>query len=193
MKSKAYIISLQMYVKACNEGVVKRVTFEEYTQSSYKKLDTGYKSRYIPENIVVIDATLLANPKLSARATKIICTQLMPSLCLNNALWYFDPTKSTADSQALKELKENGVIIRTEDHCIHFVNPEFIRKGTKTAVLACTAKELEGVSRVSMDNIRKLGYKEDEVQLKLMDISTLPGVQPTATTRGTRQSFDEVG
>ena len=172
MKSKAYLISLQMYADACRKGMMRKVTLEQYSEVSYEKVTTGHQERFVPESLTIIETNLFRDYALSPRAHKLVI-QIIGELYMNNALWYFNQTKSTADSTAIKELREKGVLYKTEDAHIHFVNPALIRRGSKPGVLACTTKELESVSRVGIENIRNLGYKENKVNMNLLDMHTL--------------------
>jgi hypothetical protein len=176
--SIAYLISLQLYAEACTKGLLKKVTFEQYSELGYEKVDTGQKARYIPENIVVIEASLFQRP-LSARAMKLLM-RIPGELHINNALWYYDHLSNHRnDLKAISELRKCGILLKTEDARIHFVNPNYVRKGSKPAVLALTTKELENVSRVSKANIRPLGTKRIEMDIyqlskKLATISPSP-------------------
>lgn len=167
-KSKAYLISLQMYHKACTEGQLKKVTFEQYSEGSYERVDTGQQAMYTPENIVVMKSTMFVDHELSPRAIKLFLS-IVPQLCMHNALWFFDHTQCKADSAAIKELREANILFKTEEKTIHFVNPEYLRKGSKPAVLVLTTKELENVKRVTIDNIRPLGARSMKVKMNALD------------------------
>ena len=168
--SKAYLISLQLYARVCANGQLRKVTFEQYSEAGFDKIDTGQQARYIPENIVIMDADVLSKHELTPRAIKLFLS-IIPELRMHNALWYYDHTANKADSAAIKQLRDVGILLRTEDTKIHFVNPDYLRKGSKPAVLALTTKELETVSRVTTDNIRPLGMKKVDVNLLDMHLS----------------------
>lgn len=172
IRSQAYILSLQMYANCCRTGQFKRVTLEQYSEMSYEKVDTGLQQRFIPEQITIIDTQLFAQGHFSPRAMRLV-QQIMGELYLNNCLWYFDYLTNSRDRAAIAELRTKGVLLKTEDPRIHYVNPDKIRRGSKPSTLACTTKELEGVARVTRDNIRNLGYKESKVGFNLLDVSVL--------------------
>lgn len=170
-QSRAYQISLQMYAAVCMKGRTRRVTLEQYSELSFEKVDTGLEERFIPEDVVVSHIDLFQN--LSVGAIRIV-GNMMHELCMNNALWYFKP-RNSYDRTIIKELKNKNILLKTEDGNIHFVNPTFARRGSKPSVLACTTKELEGVKKVTKDNIRNLGFrKTNKMLMNQMDLSTIP-------------------
>ena len=169
-KSQAYILSLQMYANCCRNGQFKRVTLEQYSEMVYEKVDTGLQEQFVPEQLTIID-TQLFKEDLSPRATKLLM-QITSELYMNNCLWYYDHLLNSRDRSAVAELRDRGILFKTEDPRIHYVNPDRIRRGSKPQVLACTTKELETVSRVTRDNIRNLGYRENKVAFNLLDVST---------------------
>lgn len=164
-QSKAYKISLELYAQACMKGLMRKVTLEQYSEFGYEKIDTGHKAKYIPESIVVVETSVFDD--LSPRATKL-ALRMLKELHMNNALWYFE-NQNTADSTAVKELREKQILFKTENPHIHFVNPSCIRKGSKPGVLACTTNELKGINKVSISNIRALGYRSSLNLLSLPD------------------------
>lgn len=165
--SLAYITSLRLYNQACATGRLRKLTIEQYSEAGYERGDTGLQTKYIPEDITIIASSLFSRT-LSTRSQRLI-QRIIAELCLYNALWYFDPTLSTADNIAVRELRTAQILSKTEDARIHFVNPDYIRKGSKPAVLALTTKELEGVQRVSRDNIRNLSMKSTLLDLPTSD------------------------
>jgi hypothetical protein len=120
-----------------------------------------------PEDVTITDSALFQ--KLSHRAAQL-CHQIIGELKFNNALWYFDQTKNSRDRVAIKELRDKHILSHTEDTCIHFVNPDVIRKGNKLLVAANTAIITEH-SRVCKEMIRPLNRKNIELNpLHIADV-----------------------
>lgn len=154
-RSPTYYKSLELYYLTIQtKGVTKAVTMEEITPAAWGKEDTGRKTVQIRQDLTVVEQGLLASLSTGALRTAIM---LMDSLKMNNALWYWEP-KHSRDYQVLRELREKGVLIKTEDTHIHYVNPLMIRRGSAGSVLAQTTKLLADVSRVDQSLIHDLNY-----------------------------------
>lgn len=167
--SQAYLTAMELYEQVCEKGMLRRVTIEQYSEMGYAKMDTGFQEKYVPEEITVVDTKLFSS-NFTPRATKVLL-KIVCELHMNNALWFFEP-KSTDDYRSLKELRDKGILYKTENPHIHLVSPNAIRRGSKAGVAACTAKELRGVSRVEKDNVRPLGYRNSINMLKAPDKQT---------------------
>lgn len=154
--SKAYLMALELFEEVCEKGMLRKVTIEQYSELGYEKVDTGLQAKYVPEEITVIDTNLF-RASFSPRSVKLL-QRIMCELHINNALWYFEP-RDANDYRSLKELRDRLVLFKTENPHIHLINPSAIRRGSKPGVVACTAKELKGVSRVTRENVRPLGYR----------------------------------
>lgn len=150
--SKAYLVSMAFYMEAVRSGSLRKVSIETYSTMEYNTEDTGIKKQVIFEDLVVIKTGWLTSLTPKTRAVAI---QMSEELCKNNALWYYEP-ETAHNRRIIAELRRFGVIVPTEDKAIHFVNPAFMRKGSRPGVLAMTMKELEDCPRVSKANIRNL-------------------------------------
>lgn len=170
-KSPTYYKSLQLYYSTIMaKGITKAVTLEESTPAQWGKEDTGRKTMHIRQDLTVVEQGLLKS--LSLGALKITI-QLMDELKMNNALWLWSPQHSR-DYQVLKELREKGVLIKTEEASIHYVNPLLIRRGSAGSVLAQTTRLLQDISRVDVSLIHDLNYSN--VKFDAFDRLNLPGI-----------------
>jgi hypothetical protein len=159
-KSKAYVLSLQLYTRMCETGQMRKITLEQYSEKKYERVETGLTTKFQPEELTILDTNLFKR-EWSAGAIKLM-TRIMAELMMNNALWHFESSNSR-ERKVIAELRTHGILLKTEDSHIHYVNPDKIRRGGKPAVLALTTKELETVSRVSKDNIRNLGHAKEQI------------------------------
>lgn len=167
--SPTYYKSLQLYVYTIGtKGFQRSVTLEETSIASYDKSDTGRKALIIRQELTVVEKGLLKT--LSSKALKLVL-DMMDDLYMNNALWHFE-AQTSYDRSALKELRDKGLLIRTEDAHIHYVNPLMIRRGSPASVLAQTTELLRNVSRVSKALIRDLNYKN--IRFNILDQIELP-------------------
>lgn len=159
-RSQAYMTAIEMYHKTARTGVARKVTIEQYSSVQYDIATIeDQTAQYIPEDLVVLSSGWLH--QVMPKAMSLVVYELMPNLKKNNALWYYKPLNSY-DRAALKQMRDIGILMPTEEPFIHFVNPEFVRKGSRVGVLAMTVRELEGCGRVSVANIRDLrGTKAD--------------------------------
>lgn len=167
-KSKAYVLSLQLYTRMCETGQLRKITLEQYSERKYERIETGLTAKFQPEELTILDTNLF-KADWTAGAIRLM-TKIMAELMMNNALWYYESTNSR-DRKIISELRIAGILLKTEDPHIHYVNPDKIRRGGKPAVLALTTKELETVSRVSKDNIRNLGHAKEQI-FSLFDQTT---------------------
>lgn len=156
--SLAYIQSLQVYSLIVAKSKRRKAVHVTADYNTVNTAQEGTES-YTQENVIITDCTFLLN--ISKRAADIV-HRIMAELCFNNALWYFDHTTNTRDAMAIKELRELGVLKHTEDTHIHFVNPDFIRKGNKLLVAANTAM-VTAVGKVDRSMIRPLNKKNIEL------------------------------
>lgn len=170
-KSPTYYKSLQLYhATLAMKGITKAVTLEESTPAQWGKQDTGRRAVHIRQDLTVVEQGLLRSLSLGALR---IAIQMMDELKMNNALWTWEPQHSR-DYKILKELRERGVLIKTEDAHIHYVNPLLIRRGSAGSVLAQTTRLLEDVSRVDISLIHDLNYSN--VKFDAFDRLNLPGI-----------------
>lgn len=167
--SPTYYKSLQLYIHTvATRGISRSITVEEVSESIYDKSDSGKRGLVIRQDLTVVEKGVLRS--LGARALKLALV-MMDELFMNNALWYFEATSSN-DRVALKELRDKGLIIRTEDPHIHYINPIMIRRGSAASVLAQTTELLRDISRVSKALIHDLNYKS--VRFNQFDQLNLP-------------------
>jgi hypothetical protein len=174
MKSRAYLTSLQLYAEAARKGLMKRVSFEQYSEREYEKFPLEQEVRYQPENIIILQQGLMSREDLSAASVKLLI-KISSELCMNNALWYHE-ARTGPEKAAIAQLRREEILYKTEDSHIHYVDPRYIRKGSKPAVLALTTAELETVGRVSRENIRNLGTRK--IDINMLDMSTIPDIEP---------------
>jgi hypothetical protein len=156
--SLAYIRALQSYSKTVTESKLRKATNVTASHNEVKTAQEGTES-YSPENVTIADCTIFQ--RVSSKAASLIHL-IFAELQFNNALWYYDHTKNTRDAMAIKELREVGVLFMTEDTRIHYVNPDFIRKGNKLLVAANTAM-VTAVGKVDRSMIRPLNKKNIEL------------------------------
>lgn len=171
MKSKAYLTSLQLYAEATRKGLMRKLTVEQYSETAYQKDSIEQDAMYTPETITILETGLLTADYKPA-TIKLLC-KITSELYMNNALWWFE-AKTGQEKAAIAELRKQEIIFKTEDPCIHLVDPGKIRRGSKPAVLALTTAELETVGRVSIDNIRNLGNRK--VNMNMLDLSVIPDI-----------------
>lgn len=153
-RSQAYVTALEMFHRTTGKGVSRKVTIEQYSSLQYDIATVeDQTAQYIPEDLVVLSNGWLH--EVMPKAMSLVVYEMMPNLKKNNALWYYKPINSY-DRAAIKQMREIGILLPTEEPFIHFVNPEFVRKGSRVGVLAMTMRELEGCGRVSITNIRDL-------------------------------------
>lgn len=167
--SPTYYTCLEMYSKALQEnGITAELTMEMTASGEWARAGTGKRTTQIRGNVVVVEKGLLGS--LSTNAVKMAIV-MMDDLKMNNALWYHE-SESSHDRVAMKELRDKGIIIRTEDPKIHFINPMRIRRGSAAGVLAQTAELLSSMSRVHKDLIKDLNFKS--VKFNQFDQLNLP-------------------
>jgi hypothetical protein len=130
------MIALQTYSRIVSQSKIRKGSHVIGNSNTVSEVQTGQAESYSPENVIVANGAALKG--LSSRATDL-CIRMMVELKFNNALWYFDHTKNTRDSTAIKELREKNILLQTDNTRIHFVNPDIIRKGNKLLVAANTA------------------------------------------------------
>ena len=167
-KSPTYYKSLELYAAAVASGSSKRVTFEQVNNGSYNKVATAEDTWFIDEDLTIVERGILRT--LSAKGAKL-AHQVMDELCRDNALWYYEPTDSHQRA-SIKELRDKGILLKTEDSHIHYVNPALIRRGSRASVLARTTYVLGNVSRVTRDLIKDL---RNTKQIKFSGFDRLMG------------------
>lgn len=166
--SLAYVQALQVYCRVMAASRTKPSTLVNGSLNSVT-VTQGATESYQPEDVSIVQNGLL--PLLSHRAA-MLCHTIMDELEFNNALWYFDHTKNKRDLKAVKELREKGVILPTEDTRIHYINPDKIRKGNKLLVAANTAA-ITATGRVDRSMIRPLNKKNIQLNpLHLVELGT---------------------
>lgn len=174
--SPTYYKSLQLYVHTvATKGIHRSITLEEVSESLYDKSDSGRKTMVIRQELTVVEKGVLK--KLSIRALKLVLSTI-DDLYMNNALWHFEPSNSN-ERAAIKEMRDIGLLIRTEDAHIHYVNPLMIRRGSAASVLAQTTELLREVSRVHKTLIHDLNFKT--VRFSTFDQLNLPMGKPSNT------------
>jgi hypothetical protein len=151
--SKAYLTARNMFTQTATAGIARKITIEQYSVFKYDIATVDGDAQFIPEDLVIISTGWL--DKVSAKTTSIVVHDMMPNLKKNNALWHYHPTSGYARA-AIAQMRRIGILLTTEEPDIHFVNPEFIRKGSRVGVLAMTMRELKDCGRVSLKNIRDL-------------------------------------
>lgn len=156
--SIAYVLALQSYSKIVTESKLRKASNVTAKGNAVNTAQEGMES-YSPENIIITDCTIFQ--RISSRAAKVI-HQIVAELQFNNALWYFDHTTHTRDAVAIQELRKVGILFPTEDTRIHFVNPDYIRKGNKLLVAANTAS-ITATGKVCRTMIRPLNKKNIEL------------------------------
>jgi len=167
-RSPTYYKSLELYTHALAGGITADLTLELSSSDGWSKSATGRKTVHLRQNLVVVEQGVLTNLSTNALMTVI---HMMDELKMNNALW-FNKAESNYERKAIKELREKGLILKTEDPHIHYINPLMVRRGSAAGVLAQTTELLRGISRVSPVLIRDLNYKE--VKFNKFDQLTAP-------------------
>lgn len=134
------------------KATVAPVYGNEFNGSNFKRIDSGATSHRIKQEIVISDPSLWDTCDM---VKWYMVGRIIRELRTYNALWYCDPKlkKSSKNRQAISQLVESSVLIKTETPHIYFVNPVHIRKGDTFSVLATTAHLLSKSSRVTMDHI----------------------------------------
>ena len=156
--SLAYIQALQTYSRIVSQSKTRRANHVTGRLNTVTTVQEGIET-YSPDDVTIVDSTILQ--KLSHRAS-VLSSQIISELKFNNALWYFDHTLNKRDLKAIKELRDLGVLSSTEDTRIHFVNPDYIRKGNKLLVAANTAM-VTATCKVCKTMIRPLNKKHIEL------------------------------
>ena len=164
------MISLSLYSQVAENGRTRKITIEQYSERRYERLQTELTTKFQPEELTVSDTNIFSKPW--SKGARDLLWSIMGQLYMNNTLWYFKPTNSR-QRQSIAELRRAGVLLKTEDPYIHYVNPDHVRRGSKASVLILTLKELEKVTRVSKDNIRPLTHSKNQQELSLYDQSLL--------------------
>lgn len=154
----AYVYALQSYCKIVTQSKLRKATLVTAKGNAVNTTQEGTES-YSPENVIITDCTIFQ--RVSSRTAKVI-HQILAELQFNNALWYFDHTLNTRDAAAIKELREKSILFPTEDTRIHYVNPDYIRKGNKLLVAANTAA-VTATGKVCKTMIRPLNKKNIEL------------------------------
>lgn len=167
-KSKAYEIAVDQYRDFMKNSHTLKITVEQTFDYRYEKVPTGLEKRAVPEQFTMIQMEFVKELNLSTRAKNMVFT-IISDLKMNNPLWYFDHLKNTRDGSCIKELRAKGILFKLEDPRIHYVNPDYIRRGTKAAVLCAIQQELSKVPRVSQDNIKNI-LKIMRIDLDTYDI-----------------------
>lgn len=167
--SPTYYTSLELYTQALREkGITAEITLELTASGEWARAGSGKRTTQIRQNLVVVEMGLLQG--LGSNALRM-AIHLMDDLKMNNALWYHMATNNYERS-AIKELRDKGILFKTEDPHIHYVNPLCIRRGSGAGVLAQTTELLKGVSRVNKEIIRDLNFKS--VKFNQFDQLNLP-------------------
>lgn len=156
--SMAYVYALQTYSKIVTQSKLRKATNVTAKGNAVSATQEGTES-YSPEDVTITDSTIFQ--RVSTRTGKVI-QQIIAELQFNNALWYFDHTLNSRNAMAIKELRKVGILYPTEDTRIHYVNPDFIRKGNKLLVAANTAS-VTAVGKVCKTMIRPLNRKNIEL------------------------------
>ena len=156
-KSPTYYLALEMRFNTLNKGMKRRISIEEETDYSFTKRTLSHEETYVPEEITIVQKDMFRH--LSSNGCKLVL-QIISELHMNNALWYFDHGGKSQLKLAIADLRKAGILLRTEDSRIHFVNPDMIRRGSRSSVLSMTAAELQSCQRVTTDNIRALNNKK---------------------------------
>lgn len=157
-KSLACNTCAQLVINALDKKIVKNVKKQKFALTGIKNTALNEKEDFIPIDFVMVEPNLMLS--LSKRARDIVC-KIMSDLKLGNVLWYFDRTKNTRDSTALKELRDKKIIYPTENRSIHIVNPFYIRRGNFQDVLVNSTNLLFKSSCVSQELIKNLKTGQD--------------------------------
>lgn len=155
-KSPTYYKVLEMFFAIAKKGTTKRVVFEQVIAGEHVRETIDKTAFHLQEELTIVDKHILL--QISTGALKLV-VQIMNELYFNNALWYFEAEHSR-HYLVISELREKGILIKTEDPHIHLVNPQFVRRGSHASVLANTTYILSDVNRVSRDLIRELRSKD---------------------------------
>lgn len=157
--NRAYVLALRAYSQTLTRSKTQKGSHIVAGASGVSQVPTGQMETYSPEEITICASKL---PTSLSRRELQLFTLIVAELKYNNALWHFDHTKNTRDAMAIKGLREKGVIHATEDPRIHFVNPDFIRRGNKLLVSANTAM-VTATGKVCLEMIRPLNKKNIEL------------------------------
>lgn len=172
-KSKAGITCTSLLFKALENVKEREVKKQKITLSGIQNTNLNEKEDFIPIDFVMIEPSFMHS--LSKRSRDIVC-KIINDLKIGNVFWYFDQTKNTRDSTAIKELRDKKIIYPTEITTIHFINPFYIRRGRIQEVLMNTMKLLSQSSCVSIELIKNLktGRNVDLDVTQLLSSPTLP-------------------
>jgi len=153
-KSPTYYLMLESYLNAIKKGRLISKTVESADILSYDRSNTNNVISIL-QDVAVIDQNILSVLKIDE--IKLI-TQIIAELKMNNALWYYKPLNAR-NYKTLQSLIAKEIIKKTEESYIFVVNPQFVRRGTITSVLAETMQILSTSSRVNKNMIRDLNYR----------------------------------
>ena len=152
-RSKTYLITLGFQRKVFEQVKKKPVKKATISINSYSIEDLKVKEDFVPSEFTVVSCNVFEN--LSSRANGLVC-KIISELHQNNALWVFDHRTNKRDQKAISELRTKGILFKTEDTIVHFVNPMILRRGKQIAVVFCMIELLENSSRVTPDMARPL-------------------------------------
>lgn len=151
--SGAYITALQLHGKMTSLVKKRNVKKATISSSIYENIDLPELEDFIPSHFTVLQMDVYIG--LSKRAASLV-NKIVSELHENNALWKFDQRRNKRDQKAISELRLKQILFKTEDCIIHFVNPQYIRRGTPAGVLFNMIHLLENCSRVTPEYIRNL-------------------------------------
>jgi hypothetical protein len=166
--SLAYIQALQTYARVVSQSKIRKANHVLASGSVVTTTQEGTES-YSSEEIAISDSHILG--ELTVRGLKMYA-RIMSELKFNNALWYFDHTTNNRDTRVIKELREKGLLLPTEDIRIHYVNPDKLRKGNKLLVAANTAA-VTATGKVERAMIKPLNKKNIQINpMHLLELTS---------------------
>lgn len=162
-----YEKSIELYIKARRESKKKKSKKETINYNHYEYLDLNEVEDFVPSSFTITTKNVFHG--LSNRG-RLLLTRIIDELEWGNALWYFDHTENSRNSTVIKELREKGILLKTDNTCIHFVNPFFIRTGQTAQILAKMVRLTYNCSHITREMIKPLRYR-GRIEFDPIDIS----------------------
>lgn len=156
MKSKTYLANLklaELWQRAASASFRGYYSGEDFDSSSYKTGALTGRRTIVPTEFVMVDPSLLNS--LSTGERKWAAT-IMKELKQNNALWYCDYRKKGRIEVVISALRSRNLLFKTDDVCMHLVNPWLMRRGTVPATIVATDLLLGKIGNLDKEMVKDL-------------------------------------
>lgn len=144
----------EVWLAAASHSVFSNIPQVNFTNSSYERIPSPKKTKFIPTNDVSINPKVFENTSISEKAVII---EIIEQLKRYNAFWYCDyRDKGGAKERAILSLRKKGVLFKTELNSLHLVNPMMIRKGMTENVISATYELLNTEPQLTKKHFKHL-------------------------------------